>query len=163
MNLKELLILFLLSILPLWEGRYTVILALTQYVGVDMVVAFTTIIAATLFLALALTMFMQYIDKFFMWCGTSRNRLLKFMYVLYSKYLNRARVKAKPYVERYGVLALTIFVVVPVPATGVWTGALIAYIFGFDKVKAFIALFSGGVASITIVSLLYLFFRIVIG
>jgi uncharacterized membrane protein len=55
--------------------------------------------------------------------------------------VHHARQKRK-WGERYGVLAITIFVALPVPGFGVWTGAPLAAIFGmrFWPVMACMAL-----------------------
>lgn len=50
--------------------------------------------------------------------------------------------KRSAVVEKYEELGLMIFVAIPLPATGAWTGALIAYLLGLSLVKSlvFIAL-----------------------
>jgi len=40
------------------------------------------------------------------------------------------RRRHSPMIERLGAIALVLFVAVPLPATGAWTGALIAHVFG---------------------------------
>ena len=50
----------------------------------------------------------------------------------------RTRKRATTKVERYEALALILFVGVPLPGTGAWTGSLIAYLFGMDIKKSFI-------------------------
>ena len=52
---------------------------------------------------------------------------------------------------------LIIFVAIPLPLTGVWTGALAAYLFGLSKIKSCIAIISGVLISSTIVTLISLF------
>lgn len=66
----------------------------------------------------------------------------------------RTRKKLEHSVERYGVLALAIFVAIPLPATGAWTGALAAFLFGIEKKKAFFAILAGVIAAGLIISLL---------
>lgn len=161
-DLWQLLKLFILSMLPLWEGRYTVVLVLTKVVAVDMHIAYTVVVLATFLLALLLVLFMKYIDTFFTWCSSANITFFRFLGYLYNRYIISLRKRAKPYVDRYGVLALTIFVAIPVPATGIWSGAAIAYLFGFDKVKAFIALLLGGLLSIVITSVVATFFGIIL-
>ena len=39
---------------------------------------------------------------------------------LFEKYLERTRVKGKPYIDKYGVLGLTVFVALPSPLTGTY-------------------------------------------
>jgi len=66
------------------------------------------------------------------------------------RYVERVRKKAHPYVEKWGFLGLVVFVAIPLPGTGVWTGSLAAYIFGIEKRKAISALIIGGLLSIMI-------------
>lgn len=161
-DLGQILELFILSMLPLWEGRYTAVLVLTKVVTIDVHIAYLTIIFATFLLALVLVLVMKYVDSFFTWCNSTNSRLLKFLGRLYTRYVLNLRKRAKPYVDRYGILALSVFVAVPIPATGVWSGAVIAYLFGFDKAKAFIALSIGGLMSIAITSMVAMIFGIVL-
>lgn len=55
--------------------------------------------------------------------------------------------------EKYGLFALTLFVAVPLPVTGVWTGTLAAFLFGLPLRKSmpFIAL--GAMIAAIVVSL----------
>jgi uncharacterized membrane protein len=55
--------------------------------------------------------------------------------------------------EKYGTLALMIFVAIPLPATGAWTGCAAAFVFGIKFTHAFLAIFSGVLAAGVIVSI----------
>ncbi len=57
----------------------------------------------------------------------------------------RTRKKHAKTFERGKDLALMIFVAIPVPFTGAWTGALCAFVFGIPFKRAFLAI-AGGVA-----------------
>jgi len=46
-------------------------------------------------------------------------------------------------VNKYGYWALAIFVAVPLPMTGAWSGAVIAFIMGMRKRYAFLSIFLG--------------------
>ncbi|MFC1560276.1 COG2426 family protein [Candidatus Margulisiibacteriota bacterium] len=59
-------------------------------------------------------------DKFFAW--------------LFAR--TRARSKL---VERYEMLGLILFIAVPLPVTGVWTGCVAAYLFGLTWLETFVA------------------------
>ncbi len=61
---------------------------------------------------------------------------------VYSKIIERVERK-KAVVEKYGYLGLTLFVSIPLPVTGAWTGVLIAFLLRMDKVKSFLAIFAG--------------------
>ena len=46
-------------------------------------------------------------------------------------------------VERYGAIGLTLFVAVPLPVTGAWTGSIVAFLLGMKFRKAFPAIVLG--------------------
>jgi len=58
---------------------------------------------------------------------------------VYERALGLARRRSRS-VERYGLLGLTIFVAIPLPATGAWTGSLIAYLLGLSKTRSLLAI-----------------------
>jgi uncharacterized membrane protein len=62
---------------------------------------------------------------------------LLFRIPLFSKYLNSVRQRGKPVVEKYGFLGLTLFVAVPLPITGAYTGTILAWLVGMNWRKAF--------------------------
>ena len=45
--------------------------------------------------------------------------------------------------QKYGLWGLFLFVAIPIPGTGVYTGAFLAFLFNLDKRKALFALTSG--------------------
>jgi uncharacterized membrane protein len=45
--------------------------------------------------------------------------------------------------EKYGLLALLIFVIIPGPGSGAWAGSLAAFLFGIPKKKAIISISVG--------------------
>ncbi len=57
--------------------------------------------------------------------------------------LERARNKAHPYVERYGVLGLAVFVAIPLPGTGAYSGSVAAWLLDMEWHKAFLAVSLG--------------------
>jgi len=46
-------------------------------------------------------------------------------------------------IERYGWIGLVLFVAIPLPVTGAWTGSLAAVLFGLKFKHAFLAIFIG--------------------
>ena len=55
----------------------------------------------------------------------------------------RTRRKHAKRVERFGVLLLLLFVSIPLPVTGAWMGALLAYLYDLPKMQALGAIFGG--------------------
>jgi uncharacterized membrane protein len=64
----------------------------------------------------------------------------------------RARRKGKM-IERFEVLGLILFVAIPLPVTGAWTGSVAAFIFGIKKRVALPAIFAGIMIAGVIVTL----------
>ena len=74
---------------------------------------------------------------------------------LVNKLLARARSK-KPWVDKYGVYAVTLFVAIPLPMTGAWTGSLVASVFKMDFWRALLCMLLGVLIASTIVTLISL-------
>ena len=51
--------------------------------------------------------------------------------------------KNKPKIDRYGFLGLVLFVGIPLPGTGAWTGSLVAALFDMDLKKASVSILLG--------------------
>jgi len=74
--------------------------------------------------------------------------------------LDKTRHKIHPYVEKYGELGVAVFIGIPLPMSGVYTGALGAYLLGVDKRKFAIANVIGvliAAAAVTMLCLLILY------
>ncbi len=61
----------------------------------------------------------------------------------FRRYLERTRKKGKPYVDRYGVLGVTLFISLPGPFTGTYTATILSWLLGLEKKKAFLAICLG--------------------
>ncbi len=143
--MNNLLEVFVLSLVPTFEGRYAVVYG----IGRGYSLSGTLIVAAfgVLLLSLVLPAVLPYIDRFMFWLeGTPLRKVAR----LYLYYVERVRKKAHPYLERWGFWGLLIFVAIPLPGTGVWTGALAAYLLGIKNRRAFPALLLGGLLSMAI-------------
>jgi uncharacterized membrane protein len=66
-------------------------------------------------------------------------RKIKFI----DNYLRKLDKRSRRVIEKYGFWGLTLFVAIPLPGTGAYTGAFIAEIFDMDKKKAFWAISLG--------------------
>jgi len=58
---------------------------------------------------------------------------------LFNKYLDNLRKRGKPKVDKYGFWGLVLFVAVPLPLTGAYTGTILAWLLGMNWRKAFLA------------------------
>lgn len=72
-----------------------------------------------------------------------------------SNWLFEKADKNRPKIDKYGAWGLFVFVAIPLPGTGAWTGALVASIFDMNKWKATLSIFGGVIGAgviMTIVS-----------
>ena len=60
-------------------------------------------------------------------------RKVSFVNTLFTKYLERAREKLRPGLEKYGIWGFALFIGIPLPLTGAYTGAAGAYALGMKK------------------------------
>ena len=72
------------------------------------------------------------------------------------KYLERAQKKLAGKYEKSGLIALMLFVAIPLPFTGAWTGAAAAFVFGIPFKKSFPTVALGVLIAGVIVSILTL-------
>ena len=56
-----------------------------------------------------------------------------------AKRLDKKVKKNKDKIEKYGFWGLVLFVGIPLPGTGAWTGCLVAAVLEMDKKKSFLA------------------------
>jgi len=73
---------------------------------------------------------------------------------IFDKTLVRVRMKISRKVELYGFLGILLFVGIPFPVTGAWTGTLGAWVLGLDRKKSILAVSGGVLMSSTIVTLI---------
>lgn len=85
------------------------------------------------------------IYKIFDWIPFTRKTLHRFV--------DKAREKGKT-IEKQGTIGLAIFVGIPLPVTGVWTGSLISFMLGLKPLRAAAAMTLGAMISGTIVTLI---------
>ncbi|AIU70267.1 ligand-binding protein SH3 [Thermococcus eurythermalis] len=136
---------FLLSLVPTFEGRYAIVYGIGG--GYPLWETLLTAALGVLLLSIALPAALPYIDRIMLWL---ENTPLKKLARLYLYYVERVRKKARPYVEKWGFLGLIVFVAIPLPGTGIWTGSLAAYLLGIGKKQTVPALVLGGLLSMAI-------------
>ena len=59
------------------------------------------------------------------------------------KWLKNKAMKKSDSIKKYGYVGLILFVGIPLPGTGAWTGALLAVLLNLDKKKSFICILAG--------------------
>jgi len=136
---------FLLSLIPTFEGRYAIVYGIGR--GYPLWGTLLSASLGVLLLSVVLPLALPRIDRIMLWLEKTPLRKVAHLYLYY---VERARRKAHPYVERWGFIGLTLFVAIPLPGTGVWTGALAAYLLGIEKKQTVPALILGGLLSMAI-------------
>jgi uncharacterized membrane protein len=87
-------------------------------------------------------------NRIFDWIKTVKklNRLASF--------IDRKIQKGSKQMEKYEEVGLIIFIGIPLPTTGLWTGSAISAFLGMDFKKSMVCVFIGGVISAAIVTAL---------
>ena len=107
--------------------------------------------------AFAISVFFNTLVAPFVWIflSTLNKLFLKMNWYkrLFEKFIERARNKLRNSVERWGWFGIAVFVAIPLPFTGAWTGTLGAWVLGISKRKAIAAIITGVIISGIVVTL----------
>ena len=125
------LIIFIVSMLPILELRGGILSA--GMLNVDMLRAFFICLVGTL---LPIPFILLFIRQILEWMRNTR----------FVKLVRRIEAKAEEKsksVEKYKTFGLYVFVAVPLPGTGAWTGALIAALLGMRFKHAMTSIVAG--------------------
>ncbi|MFH1401845.1 MAG: small multi-drug export protein [Parcubacteria group bacterium] len=139
---------FFLAMTPIGELRISIPTALTIF-HLDVIRAYLFSVLGNLVPVVFLLFFLEPIAK---WLSSRFSFLKRIFDWLFS----RTRRKYGFKIEKYGYPALALFVAIPLPFTGAWTGSLIAFLFGISFKKAFSAISLGVLAAGGIVSFMVL-------
>ena len=134
------------SAIPVTELRATIPLAITVW----HVKPLTAFILAVIGNSLPIPVIILGLNKIVQLA----KRYSKFWTRVLEAIFRRTRRKTSQQFEKYGLLALCLFVAVPLPITGAWTGAIAAWLFGVPVRKAFWPIFGGVIIAGLIVTIL---------
>ena len=81
----------------------------------------------------------------------------KFIGAVFRKKIEQAQKAFQGKYAKYGAIALVVFVGIPLPLTGSWTGSLAAFIFNIPFKKSWPLIFVGVCMAATLVTLITLF------
>lgn len=143
-------IVFVISMLPILELRGGMIAA-----GLLKIPYLKSVILCVIGNILPIPFVLFFLDKIFelmeKWSFTKKIAL----------FFKNLAAKKKPQIDKYGFWGLVLFVGIPLPGTGAWTGSLVASVFHMDKKKASIAILIGIILVLIIMSLVYGLIRII--
>lgn len=84
-----------------------------------------------------------FVKKVLTWMRTCSVKL----FAKISNFMFEKAEKNRSRIDKYATWGLFLFVAIPIPGTGAWTGALVASLFDMDRKKAALSIFSGVVAA----------------
>ena len=123
---EKILLVLLVTWSPVAELRGGIPLGLS--LGLDPILTLVIAIVANSILFLPVFVLLELLYK-------------KFLYKvkIFNSYLEWIRQKKKPWVDKYGFLGLTLFVAIPLPTSGVYTGTTLSWLLGMDWKRAYLA------------------------
>lgn len=125
----------LLAIIPVGELRLAMPIALTVF-DLSPATAFAYAYLGNIIPLILVYLFLPSLLKF----ATAHSRWLK--HITQDYFLSLERKHQEKY-DRYGRIAVMIFVAIPIPSSGVWTGSILAILFGIEKSYAILAILVG--------------------
>ena len=131
-----------LSLLPISELRGAIPYAVANQI--PWYAAFVIAVLCNAMVAPICWIFLSTLHKLFLKMGWYKR--------LFERFIERARTKLHNKVERWGWLGITIFVAIPLPLTGAWTGTLGAWVLGISKRRTMLAVILGVIISGIIVT-----------
>lgn len=108
------LIVFIISMFPILELRGSILAA--GFLKMEFLPTYITAVIGNM---LPIPFILMFIDKIFIWL--KKTKLKNFV----EKIENKAMSKSDQ-IKKYGKIGLFLFVAIPLPGTGAWTGSLIA-------------------------------------
>ncbi len=140
----------ILSILPVSELRGGIPLAVlyAKEHGIPIILAVLPVILANILIVFFIFFFFDNLHHILM----KKNFYRKF----FEKTLGKLQKKVDRFEEKYnttGFVALMIFVAIPLPGTGAWTGALISWLLDLDRKKSLFYISLGVIIAGIIVTL----------
>ena len=136
----------LIAMIPITELRASIPIAITQF-EMHPIVAMGYSILGNVVAGAIVLFFVEHVLHLFLAQSETLERL-------WQKYVNRIHKSNKEKFERWGSIMLVAFVAIPLPMTGIFTGAVAASIFQIPFRQAFPLLAIGSVISGIIVTLI---------
>lgn len=151
---KELIV-FIISLMPILELRGGLLAA--SLLGLTPVRSYIICIIGNI---IPVPFILWFINSILNWMRNSKYKKIKGI----AKWLDKKVDKHKGKIEKYGFWGLVLFVGIPLPGTGAWTGCLIASVLEMDRKKSFIAAMIGiFIASIIMMLISFGLLKFIIG
>ena len=137
---SQVIIGLLLSALPFFELRVGLPILVEYAVrnGVSIWPFFIAVVVWDILVTFFIFISIDFFHKQFMKWGWYKKRIGATLLKVQAK----ASVVEKK-MDKLGYLALTAFVMIPLPGTGAWTGTLVSWSLGLNRLKSFLAIAAG--------------------
>ncbi len=166
--LKEIFYIFLLTFFPGLELRWSIPIAIlgldftipvlnitVQLDPVNPLIVFFVAVIANFILGIIVYEILYKIIIFL----TTKSVFFK---RLYDNFILRLQKKSEKIIRKYGWIGLALFISIPLPGSGVYSGAFVSHIFGLERKQFYIASFLGVLTAGIIVTILTLTGRIIL-
>ncbi len=130
---KEIIV-FIISLLPILELRGG--LLASSFLGLNPVSGYIVSIIGNV---LPVPLILLFINKVLDMMEKSNINWMK----KFARWLDKKARKHQDKIEKYGYLGLILFVGIPLPGTGAWTGCLVSSVLNMNKKKSFFAILAG--------------------
>lgn len=151
---KEIIV-FLISLMPILELRGGLLAA--SLLGLDPLPSYIITIIGNI---LPIPFILWFMNSILNWMHNCRYKRINKI----AQWLDKKVRKHKGQIEKYGFWGLVLFVGIPLPGTGAWTGCLIAAVLEMDKKRSLLAALIGVLmASIIMMILSFGLLRGIIG
>jgi len=158
--IEKIIVLILLSWVPLFELRWSIPIGLfsgtisgvplfgsVEGFALPLAVVFLVCVGANAVLGFLAYLFFDKIIFIFL--------KVPVLDRFYKKLVVGSQKKAKPLVDKYGLVGMAIFIAIPLPGSGTWTGALAGNLLGFGYKRFFVANLAGVIVAGIIVTVVF--------
>lgn len=136
------LVIFIISLFPILELRGGMLAA--SILGINFKKAFIICILGNILPIPIVLLFLETIFNLLGKWNTTKKLV---------EWLKKKALSKREQIDKYGYLGLILFVGIPLPGTGAWTGSLLAILLGLDKKKSFICILLGILLAAIIMSI----------
>lgn len=139
---KELIV-FIISLMPILELRGGLLAA--SLLDIEFIRAAVICVVGNVLPIPFVLLFLKYVLTLFEKWGVTKRIV---------NWLEKKVEEKREQIDKYGYLGLIVFVGIPLPGTGAWTGSLLAVMLGMNRKKSFICILIGVAIAAVIMSIL---------
>ena len=138
-------IIFLFAMTPIFELRGAIPVAAIFGVNIAIWKIYLIAVIGNMIPVLPILLLLEPVSNFLSEHSKIFDRFFEWLF-------NRTKRKIESKIEKYGALGLMVFVAIPLPVTGAWTGCIAAFLFGIRPRYAFPAILAGVMIAGVVVS-----------